>query len=319
MIWQMTRIDRVHAGSHIRAPRLSGLAQAIWSYSVNRRQVVGIAPERPILPGLGLIQPSCVSFGKATRSKPLAIHTVYAERLLPVTATQLPVGTYTDVVGTYAAYGNFAGSSSTPAQMFTVNPATSAAPVFTSPRSASFTSGESSTFLVTTTGNPIPAISFAPGSTPPEGVSITDNGNGTATLAGTSSLAAGVYPLTLQASNSAGTVDQPFTLNVTIPSGGGGPPTPSTCPFATPASKTVTAGQSFAFDVATASCWPYPSITGSGLPSWLTVTDFHDRIASLAATDPIEGKYDFTLTATNSVGSVKQQFKLVVLKEPPEL
>ena len=56
------------------------------------------------------------------------------------------------------------------------------------------------TFTVTTTGSPTPAISET--GALPSGVTFTDNGNGTATLAGTPAAGtAGSYPLTISAAN----------------------------------------------------------------------------------------------------------------------
>lgn len=69
---------------------------------------------------------------------------------------------------------------------------------------------------MTTTGTPTRAISLASGSTLPSGVTLTDNGNGTATLVGTSSVAAGVYDFTIQAANGVSpNATQPFVLTVT--------------------------------------------------------------------------------------------------------
>jgi hypothetical protein len=85
------------------------------------------------------------------------------------------------------------------------------------------------TFTVTTSGIPTPAISLASGSSLPTGVSMTDNENGTATLAGTSAAAPGIYTFTIQAANGINpAATQSFTLTVgdlpvtsiLIPSGG---------------------------------------------------------------------------------------------------
>ncbi len=78
------------------------------------------------------------------------------------------------------------------------------------------TAGSAFTYSVTTTGTPTPAITLASGSTLPEGVTLTDNGNGTATLAGTSSVAAGTYKFSIQAANGVTpNATQAFTLTVT--------------------------------------------------------------------------------------------------------
>ncbi len=95
-------------------------------------------------------------------------------------------------------------------------------PAFTSGASDTVPAGTAFTYGVTASGTPTPAISLASGSSLPSGVTLTDNGNGTATLAGTSSVVAGVYTFTIQAANGVSpTASQPFTLTVTAPAGGG--------------------------------------------------------------------------------------------------
>ena len=95
-----------------------------------------------------------------------------------------------------------------------------AAPAITSANSTTFTVGSAGSFTVTTTGSPTPALSES-GSLP-SAVTFTNNGNGTATIAGTpASGTAGTYSITITASNGVGTAaTQTFTLTVT--SGGGG-------------------------------------------------------------------------------------------------
>ncbi len=100
-----------------------------------------------------------------------------------------------------------------PAQLCTA----AAAPVFTSEASDTVGAGTAFTYSVTTRDAPAPAITLAPGSTLPSGVTLTDNGNGTATLAGTSSVTAGVYTFTIEATNSGGSIPQTFTLTVKAP------------------------------------------------------------------------------------------------------
>jgi hypothetical protein len=100
-------------------------------------------------------------------------------------------------------------------------PAISSAASYTSP-------GGSLTFTVTTTGIPAPAISLASGSSLPDGAKLTDNGNGTATLAGTG-VAPGEYTSTIQAANGISpdatqfftlTIGNSPTTSVLIPSDG---------------------------------------------------------------------------------------------------
>jgi hypothetical protein len=87
------------------------------------------------------------------------------------------------------------------------------APAITSAASATFTVGTASTFTVTTTGFPAPTLTESVAL--PTGVTFHDNGNGTASLAGTPvGGTEGTYTLTLTAGNAAGMTTQTFTLTV---------------------------------------------------------------------------------------------------------
>jgi hypothetical protein len=88
------------------------------------------------------------------------------------------------------------------------------APQFTSATSTTFSSGTAGTFTVKTSGVPHGAITAAAGSLP-AGVTLTDNHDGTATLASTASAAAGTYKFNLSVSNGVGpAVTQGFTLTI---------------------------------------------------------------------------------------------------------
>lgn len=85
-------------------------------------------------------------------------------------------------------------------------------PVITSPATAAFTEGSVSTFTVTAVGSPTPFLSES-GSLPP-GVNFTDNGNGTATIAGLPT-SSGAFPITITAQNGvAPAASQDVTLTV---------------------------------------------------------------------------------------------------------
>jgi hypothetical protein len=82
--------------------------------------------------------------------------------------------------------------------------------VITSANKTTFTVGAAGAFTVTTSGYPVPALSES--GALPGGVTFVDNGNGTATLAGTAS-APGSFPITITASNGVSTqAMQNFTL-----------------------------------------------------------------------------------------------------------
>ena len=123
------------------------------------------------------------------------------------------------------------------------------APAITSAASATFTAGAAGSFKVTTTGSPIAAVTST--GTLPAGVTLVDNSDGTATLAGMpASGASGTYPLMLTANNGLDpSAHQTFTL--TIDQG----------PVVTlnPGDQTVNAGASVSFS-AGASGLPFPAV-----------------------------------------------------------
>ena len=114
----------------------------------------------------------------------------------------------------------------------------------TSPGSLNATAGAPVNFLVTATGSPAPKLSIDPEALV-DGLTFTDNGNGTATIAGVPplpgefqcskiDLSTGTSrPCAIFATNSQGTVQQPFTINLASA------PTASVAP---PIGATFTAG-----------------------------------------------------------------------------
>ena len=91
------------------------------------------------------------------------------------------------------------------------------APAITSAAAATFVEGSAGSFTVTTTGLPKPAL--AETGALPGGVTFVDNGNGTATLAGTPAAgSAGDYALAIAATNGIGSgATQAFVLSVQSP------------------------------------------------------------------------------------------------------
>ena len=76
-------------------------------------------------------------------------------------------------------------------------------PAITSASSATSIVGTAFSFTVTTTGAPAPKLTET--GALPSGITFTDNGDGTATIAGTAaSGSGGSYPITITASNGAG-------------------------------------------------------------------------------------------------------------------
>ncbi len=185
------------------------------------------------------------------------------------------------------------------------------APTITSGASTTFTEGSAGTFTVTSTGSPTPAVSES--GALPSGVTFVDNGDGTASLAGTPDPGtAGSYPLTITASNGVGSnATQSFTLTVN--------PGASAPTITSGASTTFTEGSAGNFTVHTTGV-PLPAINESGtLPTGVSFVDNGDGTATLAGTpDPgTAGSYPLTITASNGVGSdATQSFTLTVNAAP---
>jgi hypothetical protein len=177
-----------------------------------------------------------------------------------------------------------------------------------------FTVGQQGWFLIATAGFPVPAL--AETGNLPNGITFTDNGNGTATLAGipegtastTSGTTAGAYAFTITASNGGVTpnITQNFALNVNDGTA-----------ILTGNITTFTVGVQGTFTVQTLSS-QVPVITETGpLPPNLTFTDNGDGTATLAGVPTVVGNYPITLTANNGVDpAATQAFTLLVNQGP---
>jgi hypothetical protein len=214
--------------------------------------------------------------------------------------------------GTGGAYGitftatNAAGSSAPQAFLLTVNQA----PAITSANATTFTVGSAGSFTITTTGFPPPAIAIG-GATLPAGVTFTDNGGGTGTLAGTPDPGTGgTYAITFTATNTAGSSpEQTFTLTV------------NQAPAITSAAATTfNVGTPGSFTITTAG-FPAPavSLTSGSLPSGLTLVDNGDGTATLSGTPAAgtAGPYPLQFTAANGVTpNAVQDFALTITDGP---
>ncbi|MCX4745638.1 putative Ig domain-containing protein [Kitasatospora sp. NBC_01287] len=166
-------------------------------------------------------------------------------------------------------------------------------PLITSSATVAASVGTAFSTTVTSTGNPLPALTAT--GTLPAGVTFTDNGDGTATLAGTPAAGGGgSYPLVVTARNAAGSVTQNLTLTVAQPAAVTG---------ATTAAFTTGTAGTFAV---TTSGYPAPALTESGtLPSGLSFKDNGDGTGSISGTaaSGSAGSYPVTVTAANGAGS----------------
>ena len=141
----------------------------------------------------------------------------------------------------------------------------------------------------------------------PSGVTLTDNGDGTATLGGTPGVdSGGSYPITVTATNGVGTpATQSFTLTV------------SSAPSITSADATTfTVGSAGSFSV-TATGNPAPTIAESGaLPSGVS---FSGGVLSGTPGPSSVGNYPITFTATNGIGSPASQSFTFSVGEAPTI
>jgi hypothetical protein len=184
---------------------------------------------------------------------------------------------------------------------------TSSAPAITSSAADTETFGVPFSYTTTTNGYPAPTLTKT--GTLPSGVTFTDNGDGTATIAGTAAnSAAGSYPLNLKAKSTAGTASQSFILTITK------------APVLKNIAATVTAHAGAAFSMTiTAKGFTTPTVTESGtLPAGLTFTDNGNGTATIAGTPAAAsgGAYTITVTATNQLGTSSDTFTLKVNELP---
>ncbi len=188
-----------------------------------------------------------------------------------------------------------------------VQPATTA-PAITSANSTTFVVASAGTFTVTSTGNPTAALSET--GTLPIGVTFVDNGNGTATLAGTPAAGSGnTYSLTLTANNGVTpNATQSFTLTV------------NQAPAITSANAaTFIVGSAGSFTI-TSTGYPTATLSETGaLPSGVTFVNNADGTATLSGTPAAGsgGAYPLTVTADNEVNpNATQDFTLTVNQAP---
>jgi hypothetical protein len=209
--------------------------------------------------------------------------------------------------GTGGGAGSLTGGldNATVAAAITVN----APPVITSATTATFPVGTSTTFIITTTGNPAPALTRT--GALPTGLTFTDNGNGTAKIAGTPAAGTGgSYPLTITAANGI-SPNATQTLTLTVPQA------PA---FTSPATATFTVGTAGSFTVTTVGPPTVTAITQTGtVPAGLSFTDNGNGTATLSGT-PLAGAAGVAalqLSATNGVNPNATQTLTVTVNRAP--
>ncbi len=170
-----------------------------------------------------------------------------------------------------------------------------------------FTVGEQAEFTIKTFGDPAPSITYQ--GALPGGITFTDQGNGTAKLAGTSQPGTGgVYPLTITAENEFGEDTQSFTLTV------------NEAPTFTSANNTTFSVDNPGEFTITTSGQPHPAITYKGtLPGGITFADQGNGTAKLSGTpeEGTNGTYKLTLTASNGLEPKAVQTFTLTINEAP--
>ena len=188
----------------------------------------------------------------------------------------------------------------------------------TSADSTTFAAGGAGRFTVTTVGSPVPALTDKafPGCTPsilPGTVTLVDDHNGTATLAGTPPAAgSGTSILCLTASNGTSTATQSFSLRVVSGAEKSAPAITS------PSSANFLAGSAGTFQAA-ASGSPAPTFSNAAFqgcsPSLLPSGITFSSNGSLSGTPGVEavGIYTVCINAVNGVGpGATQRFTLTI-------
>ena len=180
-------------------------------------------------------------------------------------------------------------------------------PTITSANSHTCQVGLSCNFTVTATGFPAPSISESPtGTLALNGLTYTNNFNGTGTISGTPT-SGGVVNVRWVAANGIGSnALQDFTLTIN------GPPVITSANTAT-----FLSGTNQSFLVTTSSCCNDSvtiSRTGGGLPTGVTFVDNGDKTATFSGNPAgtAGGVYTYTLTAQNAFGTTNQTFTLRV-------
>ncbi len=173
------------------------------------------------------------------------------------------------------------------------------APVIKKVPSQTGQTGKAFSKTITAVGSPAPALTES--GALPAGTAFTDNGDGTATLAGTpASDAGGSYSITVTAKNSLGVSSQTFTLKIDQPPA-----------ITSPVAATATIGDPFSYQVTTTG-YPAPRLTKLGtLPKGLTFRAGAGTITGTPATGTA-GTYQVVISAKNSTGTTETTLTITV-------
>ncbi len=131
------------------------------------------------------------------------------------TATIAGTPALADALGAYVVTITATNGGGSTNQAFTLTLSSGSAPTFTSAASTTFTRGVGGSFTVSASGTAPITFAITAGALPGP-LTLTNNGNGTATISGTPALgdALGAYPITITATNGGGSTNQAFTLTL---------------------------------------------------------------------------------------------------------
>ncbi len=186
---------------------------------------------------------------------------------------------------------------------------TNDAPTFTSTAVTAATEDAPYSYAITATDVDAGDTLALTASTLPSWLTLTDNGDGTATLSGTpTNDEVGDHPVVLEVSDGTTTDTQSFTLSVAN--------TNDAPTFTSTAVTTATedAPYSYAITATDVDAGDTLAITASTLPSWLTLTDNGDGTASLTGTptNAEVGSHAVTLEVSDGITTDTQSFTVTV-------
>ena len=174
--------------------------------------------------------------------------------------------------------------------------------MITSVTPAVFSVGADSSYAITAAGYPAPVITAE---TTPAGLTLTDHGDGSATLSGTPDGPATTTAVMVTASSPVG--EATAILSVVV----------DAAPvFSSDDLVVLDRGVAGSFTIETTGD-PAPSITTDDrLPAGLTLNDHGDGTATVAGTPTADGAYVVDLTAANGAGTARQGLSIRISSAP---
>lgn len=164
----------------------------------------------------------------------------------------------------------------------------------TSDDALTFTAGKQGSFLVTTSGSPVPAIDFTTVDCLPAGLSLTDHNDGTATVAGVPTAGDGGVPTDCSITADNGVTDASQVLHI-------GVLTPPAAEIDSETSVTFLAGLDNSLLVSTSGAeTPVGIDLQCAPPAWLSLVDNGNGTAVLSGVPPFgtDGAFPFTVHVT---------------------